>query len=54
VIGLENQAQSMGRAISHTDAEVAASAIQDGLALITRDQRLFRFLQAAGYPVESF
>lgn len=54
VLALENQAQSMGRAISHTDAEVAASAIQDGLPLITRDQQLFRFLQAASYPAELF
>lgn len=52
VLALENQAQSMGQAINHTDAEVAASATQDGLSLMTQDQQLFRFLQAAGYPAE--
>lgn len=54
VIDLQNQARGLGRAMSRTDAEVAASAIQDGLTLITRDQQLFRFLQQAGYPAELF
>lgn len=49
---LQAEAQSLGRALSDTDAEIAASAIQDGLTLLTRDEQLYRFMQAAGYAVE--
>lgn len=44
----------MGRALSDGDAAIAASAIADDLTLLTRDRRLYRFMEAAGYPVETF
>jgi len=51
---LQEQARVLGRVISFTDAEVAASAIREGIPLIARDKQLIRFLQAAGYTVETF
>lgn len=51
-VALQAEAQSMGRALGDRDAEIAASAIQDGLPLLTRDEQLFRFMDAAGYAVE--
>jgi RHS repeat-associated protein len=51
---LKDKAKALGRSLSDTDAEVAASAIKDGLAVMTRDQQLIRFLQQAGYAVELF
>ena len=51
---LESRAQSAGRAISRADAEVAASAMKDGVGLITNDGELFRLLQSIGYAVEGW
>jgi hypothetical protein len=54
VQSLKDQAKALGRSLSDTDAEIAASAIEEGLTLITRDQQLYRFMQEAGSAVELF
>jgi RHS repeat-associated protein len=51
---LQAQAASLGRALAAPDASVASSALQEGLTLLTKDVRFYRFLQAAGYASEQF
>jgi len=51
---LMRQAAGMGRSLKRGDATIAATAIREGLPIITRDRRFSRFLSAIGRPVESF
>lgn len=51
---LQAQAQVLGRVLKGTDAAVAGSAMREGIPVMTRDERLFKFLRAVGYPVEGF
>lgn len=51
---LQVQAQVIGRALRAKDAAVVGSAIRESAPLITRDQRLLRFLEQVGMPVRSF
>jgi predicted nucleic acid-binding protein len=48
------QATSVGQSLKRPDAIVAATAIQNGRTVITRDKRFFNFMQAAGYAVQKF
>jgi hypothetical protein len=51
---LQAQAQVLGRVLKAKDAAVVGSAAREGVPLVTRDERLLKFMQAAGLPVESF
>jgi hypothetical protein len=51
---LQAQAQVIGRVLRAKDAAVVGSAVREGAPLITRDQRLLRFLEEVGISSESF
>jgi RHS repeat-associated protein len=51
---LQAQAQVLGRVLRAKDAAVVGSAINEGATVITRDQQLLKFLNAAGIPVQAF
>lgn len=51
---LQQQAQALGRALKAKDAKVAASAVREGVPVITRDGKFRRFLNAAGIGGEDF
>jgi predicted nucleic acid-binding protein len=48
------QAQVLGRALKAKDAAVVGSAVREGVPVVTRDERLLRFMKAAGIAVETF
>jgi len=54
VAALQAQAQSMGRSLKPKDARVAASALREGVPVITRDKRFRNFLNAIGIGGEEF
>lgn len=54
VSALQVQAQGLGRVLTTADGRVSASAMTEGVPLITNDGRLTRFLRAIGFPVEGF
>ena len=45
---LQDIAKSLGRNLSKSDAEIAASGILENANVITRDKKFLRFLQDAG------
>ncbi len=51
---LQAEAKALGRSLKPKDAKVAASAQKEGVPLITRDQKLRKFLNAIGIGGESF
>jgi RHS repeat-associated protein len=51
---LQAQAKVLGRALRAKDAAVAGSAINEGATLLTRDDKLFRFLKAVGVAVSKY
>jgi hypothetical protein len=51
---LQAQAQVLGRVLRPKDAAVVGSALNEGATIITRDEKLLRFLNAAGIPVQKF
>jgi hypothetical protein len=54
VTGLQELAAILGRVLRDGDAAVLDSAIQEGLPIITNDQRFYRFMNAINYPNERF
>jgi rRNA-processing protein FCF1 len=54
IADLQAQATSLGRVLRSADAAVADSAMQDGLSMITNDQKFAKFLRAINYPVEGY
>ena len=54
IANLQVRARSLGRVLHYADAEVAASAVREGIPLMTRDARLHSFLRAAGLQVELY
>ncbi len=50
----EPQAQALGRVLRSKDAAVVGSAVNENATIITRDQRLLKFLNAVGIPVQWF
>ena len=52
VLALQQQAESLGRSLRTPDASVAASALKDGVSLLTADVRLVNTLRAIGVSVE--
>ena len=51
---LRAQAASMGRSLKVADSRVAADAINNNATLLTRDRKLQRFMNAAGYRASGF
>jgi RHS repeat-associated protein len=51
---LQQQARGMGRVLHINDARIAASAMREGLPVVTNDRRFANFLRAINYPVEGF
>jgi predicted nucleic acid-binding protein len=49
---LQQRASNLGRSLKAPDASVAASAIKDGLSLLTADKRLVNTLRDIGVSVE--
>jgi predicted nucleic acid-binding protein len=45
---LRNQAQALGRGLKVKDSRVAASAVREGVPIITNDSKFQRFLNAVG------
>lgn len=51
---IEAEANAMGRNIKPKDARVATSAANNGAAVLTRDEKLFNFLEAAKREVRTY
>ena len=51
---LREQATLIGRVLRAKDAAVAGSAVKEGAVIITRDEKLIRFLNAVGIPASRF
>ncbi len=45
---LRSQAQALGRGLKLKDSRVAASALREGVSVVTRDSKFQRFLNAVG------
>ncbi len=54
VESLQEQAAALKRVLHDNDARIAASAMREGLPLITGDIKFSNFLKAIGYKVEGF
>jgi predicted nucleic acid-binding protein len=52
VESLKEKAVESGDDLSDEDAHIAASAIEEGTTLLTRDTDLYDFMTNAGYSVE--
>jgi RHS repeat-associated protein len=51
---LRNQATLIGRVLRAKDAAVVGSALKESAVIITRDEKLIRFLNAVGIPASRF
>lgn len=51
---LRTQAAQMGRVLHTADSRIAASAVREGVPIVTEDRRFANFLRAAGIPVGGF
>ena len=53
-LALQRQAAAMGRSLGLNDARIAASAVTEGVPILTNDVRFARFLNAIGIGGEGF
>jgi RHS repeat-associated protein len=54
ILSLQNQAASLGRVLKYKDASVVGSALKEDAVIMTRDDRLLKFLQSIGVNTEKF
>ena len=54
IAALQAQAKVLGRVLGAKDAAVAGSAIKESAEITTRDERLLKFLHAAGIPARRY